>query len=282
MIRVILVLITYFLVKSDNQGLQPNIVVILADDLGFGDLSVHPFTGSGIYTPELEKMALSGSILNNFHSAAPVCTPARASILTGLYPWRMNIKSIYGTGIQANDHLHVTNNIPILLSANGYHTAHVGKWHLGGLTPKDIMMRKNNPYDCNTTKPGPNQHGYLEYVSMMEGPESPRLKYLLPTKSLYSKGSKYLLKNDNPYPVPNDVLTNVQTNEAIRIMKECVHSKKRFYIHLAYDAPHSPWEVIPGNWTRQYKSLWYSDLKSNKENRAFKYATMVIINKFYP
>ena len=126
----ILVLITYSLVKADNQGLQPNIVIILADDLGFGDLSVHPFKGSGIYTPELEKMALSGSILNNFYSAAPVCTPARASILTGLYPWRMNIKSIYGTGIQANDHLHVTNNIPILLSANGYHTAHIGKWHL--------------------------------------------------------------------------------------------------------------------------------------------------------
>lgn len=66
---------------------RPNVLLILADDLGYGDLSVKPFTGHGIKTPQLERMASSGIKMTNFHVAAPICTPSRASILTGLFPW---------------------------------------------------------------------------------------------------------------------------------------------------------------------------------------------------
>jgi arylsulfatase A-like enzyme len=115
----------------ESHQSRPNILVILADDLGYGDLSVSPFTGQGIKTPELEKMALSGRILTNFHDAAPICTPTRASILTGLFPWRLGIYSIYGTGKQAKEQLSVVPNIPLVFFEAGYHTAHIGKWHLG-------------------------------------------------------------------------------------------------------------------------------------------------------
>ena len=76
---------TFVLTYNSTQPKHklPNILLILADDLGYGDLSVNPFNGHGIKTPELEKMAQSGLILTNFHVAAPVCTPSRASILTG-------------------------------------------------------------------------------------------------------------------------------------------------------------------------------------------------------
>ena len=146
----------------------------------------------------------------------------------------------------------------------------MGKWHLGGLTPRDIKKRQNlaGTSDC---RPGPNQHGFDEYISMMEGPESPRLKMLLPSKSLYSRGSKYLLRNDIPYASSDEVLTDRQTRETIRIMRETVSRGKNFFIQLAYDAPHGPWEIIPGNWVQNYTKQGLF----KKKDRLFKYATMV-------
>ena len=108
-------------------GKKPNILLILADDLGYGDLSVDPFTGYGIKTPELEKMAKKGVIMHNFHVAAPVCTPSRASILTGLFPWRLGIYSIYDIGPQAKEYLALVPTVASLFHEAGYHTAHVGK-----------------------------------------------------------------------------------------------------------------------------------------------------------
>jgi arylsulfatase A-like enzyme len=70
--------------------------------IGYGDLSVEPFLGQGIKTPELEKMAMESIIMANFHVAAPICTPTRASILTGLFPWRLGIYGIYGSGPQVS------------------------------------------------------------------------------------------------------------------------------------------------------------------------------------
>lgn len=80
---------------SDNR---PNIVFILADDLGYGDLGWKPFNSDimqHVKTPQLERMAKLGTILTNFHVAAPVCSPSRASIMTGLFPWRLGVDFIY-------------------------------------------------------------------------------------------------------------------------------------------------------------------------------------------
>lgn len=123
---------SYSLVSVGSvQDTRPNIILILADDLGFGDLSVPPFNSNNIRTPNLEQLAKDGLRLLNFHTAAPICTPSRAAILTGLFPWRMGIYSIYGTGPQSKEHLLVVPNLANLLNEYGYNTIHVGKWHLG-------------------------------------------------------------------------------------------------------------------------------------------------------
>ena len=75
-----------------------NVVLILADDLGYGDLGFHPFESDmmqNIKTPHLKNLAANGLTLTNFHTAAPICSPSRASIMTGLFPWRLGIDFIY-------------------------------------------------------------------------------------------------------------------------------------------------------------------------------------------
>eukprot|EP01040_Poterioochromonas_malhamensis_P020950 gene20950-25156_t len=102
-----------------------NVLLILADDLGFGDTSVEPFIGTGIRTPRLEKMAARGAILTNFHAAAPTCTPSRASLLTGMYPWRAGIKSVFEYGERngksnRDDWLVQVPTAPMLFAEHGY------------------------------------------------------------------------------------------------------------------------------------------------------------------
>src|SRR5437870_456257 len=77
------------------QSAQPNIVMIYADDLGYGDLSCY---GSGIATPNLDQMAADGARFLNFYSASPVCSPSRAALLTGRYPPRVNVPRVLGPG----------------------------------------------------------------------------------------------------------------------------------------------------------------------------------------
>ena len=234
----------------------PNVIVLLADDLGYGDLSVHPFTSNlKIHTPSLEMMASRSVIMTNFHVAAPICTPSRAAIMTGLLPYRLGISNIFGTGPQANDHLAVTANAPLFFASNGYYTAHVGKWHLGGMTPKDMKSRNvNNNASCNNIIPGINQHGFIEYVAMQEGPGSPRLHVMLPKKKLYKDGSNHLYRNDKVLKKSNRNLSYKQGDEAIRIIKESDKKDLPFYLHVWFDAPHKPLEAIPPHSNHFYDS----------------------------
>jgi arylsulfatase A-like enzyme len=264
------------LVSTAEPSVGPNVLMILVDDLGYGDLSVSPFTGHGLLTPNLEAMSKRSTVLTNFHVVAPVCTPSRAALLTGLFPWRLGIYSIYGTGPQALEYMTVVPTSPMAFLQQGYHTAHVGKWHLGGMQPKDIALRQSQNCTPGLVEPGPMQHGFVEYVAMAEGPESPRLKILSPTSTLYHAGAQHLLRNEKPWgqsqsPKKQQILTDRQTDEAIRIMNETVSRGQRFYLHLWYDAPHGPWEIIEP-YDRLYKETAWP---GGRASRNFKYATMV-------
>lgn len=203
---------------------RPNVLVLLADDLGYGDLSVQPFVGNGIPTPSLEHMATQSVVLTNFHVAAPVCTPSRAAILTGLFPHRLGIEYIFGSGPQANEHLTVLPNVANIFKAEGYHTAHVGKWHLGGMRPQDVRARQElkRALEVNGTHPesvamcptpGINQHGFKEYIAMEEGHGSIRFQKYVHGGGLYSNGAKHLVRNDEPHDATDEDLTLRQGKE---------------------------------------------------------------------
>src|SRR4051794_8090824 len=106
---------------------KPNIIFILADDLGYGDIG--PFGSTKNRTPNLDRMAKEGMKLTSFY-AAPVCSPSRAQILTGSYAKRVSIPQVLSprskTGLNTNEH-----TIAKLLKDSGYATIAIGKWHVG-------------------------------------------------------------------------------------------------------------------------------------------------------
>ncbi len=107
---------------------RPNIILMMADDLGWGDVGFNG--GEIIHTPELDRMAETGLVFDRFYSAAPVCSPTRGSCLTGRHPYR------YGIYFANTGHLRASERtLPEMLGDLGYATGHFGKWHLGTLLP---------------------------------------------------------------------------------------------------------------------------------------------------
>jgi len=126
---------SFALAKGESVK-PPNIVFILADDLGYGDLGCF---GSSLPTPNLDQLALQGMRLTRFYSASPVCSPSRAAFLTGRYPARSGIVNVLmpsdKRGLNPSER-----TISKILKERGYRTACVGKWHLGcqpGVMPRD-------------------------------------------------------------------------------------------------------------------------------------------------
>jgi len=233
---------------------------MLADDLGYGDTSVHPFTGMGVLTPELEKMASRGTIMTNFHTAAATCTPTRASILTGLYPWRMGIKAVYEYGLKGksnrDDWLPQIPTSAMVFRDADYFTGHSGKWHVGGMRNDDLDMRLLDDSKEGTRggrrcpHPGPNQQGFHEYVSVLDGPGSPRQNEYQVNDMLHSQGCNILLQNDQQIGGKDgkagEFLSDCEARHAMRMMRNSVKLKKPFFIQLWFHAPHGPWEELPG------------------------------------
>lgn len=144
------------------QSERPNIIIILADDMGLGDLGC--YGGRQEPTPRIDRLAAEGTRFTQYYSVSPICSPSRAGMITGMYPARWRITSFLQTrngnaGCEMADFLDPqAPSLPRVLQAGGYRTAHFGKWHLGG--GRDV-----------TNAPKFAAYGYDENASTYESPE---------------------------------------------------------------------------------------------------------------
>jgi arylsulfatase A-like enzyme len=238
-----LILAVFFgtLCGSTHAAERPNIIVILADDLGYADPAC--FGGKAVPTPHIDALAASGTKMTRFYSASAVCTPTRASILTGRYPLRFDIRAHF-----PDDESHLPRGVttlPALLKTAGYATAHVGKWHLGGLHLKHAKDRAHSI-------PGPREHGFDHYLCQNEEP--PLRTKLGAERRLYRDGGTCLLRDDAPLPESDPYfkmhLTDIIGTESVRLVEKFHGEKKPFFLNIWHLVPHLPYE--PGSephWT---------------------------------
>lgn len=148
---------------AQNEENRPNIILIMADDLGWGDVG---FNGNKIIkTPNLDALAKEGTVMDWFYSAAPVSSPTRASVLTGRHPFRSGVFHA-NVGILRPEEI----TLPEILKEKGYTSGHFGKWHLGTLTDKEKDANRGGSKHPELFNP-PSEHGYDEaFVSESKVP----------------------------------------------------------------------------------------------------------------
>jgi len=134
---------------SPRRAEKPNVILIMADDMGWGDVG---FNGNKIVqTPALDKMAGDGIVFSRFYAAAPVCSPTRGSCLTGRNPFRYGVESA-NVGRMKPEEL----TLAEYLQQKGYRTGHFGKWHLGTLTNKEIDANRGGKDPADYSPPWEN------------------------------------------------------------------------------------------------------------------------------
>jgi len=216
------------------KNTKPNILLVMSDDLGWKDLSC--FGNDRVQTPNIDRLAENGIKLTQYYSASAVCTPTRASVLTGKYPLRFDIRQHF---TDMGEYLPTGDTLPKILKSAGYQTAHVGKWHLGGVRVKDCQMRDKVP--------GPHQHGFDHYLTQIE--EQPLRGKLGRDRQLYRKGGTCLLRNDlvvtQDDPYFDMHFTDINGEETVRLIKAFSKKEQPFFINLWWLTPHTPYEPTP-------------------------------------
>jgi len=208
----------------------PNIVLILADDLGFGDLGCygHPT----FKTPRLDRLATEGARLTQFNTPMPYCAPTRAALLTGRYPFRHGMTSNPAPdGGPAADALALSKDevtLAEILKKAGYATGMVGKWHLGHKLPEQL----------------PTGRGFEEYLGI------PYSNDMRPV-TLF-QGAKPI-----EYPLVQANLTKRYTDRAVEFVKK--NKDRPFFLYLAHAMPHKPLAVSEGFYKKSKAGL-YADV----------------------
>ena len=213
--------------EEPQEASSPNIVVILADDLGYGDLS--SYGAEDLESPNIDKLVEAGMRFENAYANCPVCSPTRAALLSGRYPELAGVPGVVRT--------HPENNwgylrqditlLPAVLSEAGYHTAAIGKWHLG-------LRPENHP----TERGFDLFHGFLG--DMMDDYFT-HLRW----------DNNYMRRNKEQID-PEGHATDLFTDWSIDYIKKRARTDQPFFLYLAYNAPHGPLQP-PKDWLEKVK-----------------------------
>jgi len=225
---------------------SPNIVIILADDLGYGDLGCYGSTE--IQTPNIDKLANGGVMLTSFYSNGPECTPTRTALLTGRYQQRvgglecaigLGNKGRYEEAIALSDRGELGlpvefNTLPAILKKRGYQTALIGKWHLGD---GEEYSPKAHGFDYSIGLLG----GAVDYFHHTE----PKGVFL----GTYMDGKQDFFRNGQPHERDGYYMTHLITDESV----EWINIQKKehpFFLYIPYTAPHDPYQG-PDDYSRE-------------------------------
>jgi len=214
-------------VQASASGTKPNIVLILMDDMGYGDIApFNPETRNR--TPHLDRMAREGMKLTSFY-AAPVCTPSRAQIMTGCYAKRISLPAVIfpaaAIGLSAEEH-----SVAALLKGQGYATMAIGKWHVGD-QPEFLPTRRG--FDHYLGLPYSNDMGgeWDGAIDEVPGKRKPPLPLVRDEKVI-----------ETISPAAQDGLTERYTDEALQFIR--THKEGPFFLYLPHTAVHVP--IHPG------------------------------------
>ncbi len=270
-------LITIFVsCEAEKKETPPNIIYILMDDLGYGD--VQPFNSeSKIKTPHLSQLAQDGMIFTDAHTSSSVCTPTRYGIMTGRYNWRSGLKSwVLGGSSQAlipKERSTVAN----VLKNNNYTTGFIGKWHLGwNWSTKDTAYRtddsliKRIDYDhIDFTKKishSPNDLGFdyaFGHSGSLDMPPYVYVENEITTDKVDSIGSSPSINNWNrDGPIADNFIFDEVTphffEKAADFISESSKKNKPFFLYLPIPAPHAP--IVPtSEWVGKSGLNLYAD-----------------------
>ncbi len=245
-----LVCIFYSCGPDEKPG-PPNVILVMADDLGWGDTG---YNGNPIIkTPHLDQMSREGITFNRFYAAAPVCSPTRASCLTGRHPYRTGVFTA-NSGILRPEEV----TLAELLKAEGYATGHFGKWHLGTFSPESKDSNRGGRPELYNP---PTEHGFDTYFSTeakvptwdpmlkptsFEEPESLQFgwNYLEEGQAHQDYGTAYWTPEGRVTENLRGDDSRVIMDRAIPFIEQSVEGERPFLAVIWFHAPHLP--VIAG------------------------------------
>lgn len=225
---------------------RPNIVIILADDLGWGDVGYH---GSAIRTPHIDRIAREGIEMDRFY-AAPISSPSRAGLLTGRYPSRFGFRTAVIPPWRSDGLDDQEATLADLLGQNGYaHRAIVGKWHLGH------TRKAHYPLQRGFTHFYGHLNGAIEYFTHNREGE---LDWHNDWESCYDKGYS----------------TDLITREAVRCIGEYA-KEGPYFLYVAYNAPHTPYEAPEEEIAEHIPLDEFRAIEDKKQKNGWIYRAMV-------
>ena len=255
-------------VIAADASLRPNILFVLCDDLGYGDVRCLNPNGK-IATPNMDRLAREGMIFTDAHTSSAVCTPTRYGLMTGRYNWRSRLQTHVLGGLSPRLIEQDRMTVASMLKARGYHTACVGKWHLGmdwaridgkqitelGIEP--VSQNRNVDYS-QPIKNGPNSVGFDEYFGISGSLDMVPYTYIendrvvaLPTDDrefammFGRKGRNTRLGPAAPGFDATNVLPDFTKRAISVIERQAADAKqgKPFFLYLPFASPHTP--VLP-------------------------------------